>query len=90
MAHNGLSDAKPVIYFGVIGEDTGVCYLASLRLEKDSTGSAHRLLAVFAFMLAGERWVYLSTTSETPDASTAADVLELAKASAKNFMKLNP
>lgn len=89
MAHNGLSEAKPVIYFGVVGEDAGVCYLASLRLEKDSTGLPHRVLAVFAFMLAGDRWVYLSTNGETPDASTAADVLELAKATAKEFMKLN-
>jgi hypothetical protein len=89
MAHKGLSVDKPVIYFGVIGEDAGACYLASLRLENDSTGTPHRLLAVFAFMVAGDRWVYLSTTSETPDASTAADVLELAKSSAKDFMKLN-
>lgn len=89
MAHAGISAEKPVIYFGVIGEDEGVCYLSSLRLESDATGATHRLLAVFAFMLAGDRWVYLSTNGETPDASTAADVLELAKATAKDFMKLN-
>ena len=90
MAHKGLSADKPIIYFGVIGEDEGVCYLASLRMENDQTGTPHRLLAVFAFMLAGERWVYLSTNRDTPDASTAADVLQTAKSAAQDFMRLNP
>jgi hypothetical protein len=90
MAHAGLSAQKPIIYFGVVGEDAGVCYLSSLRLEKDSTGTSHRLLAVFAFVLAGNRWVYLSATRETDDASTAADVLYMAKSAVKDFMRVNP
>jgi hypothetical protein len=90
MAHKGLSETNPVIYFGVIGDEPGVCYMASLRIEKDTTGNEHRLLAVFAFLLAGERWVYLSTTREAADAAIAEEVFEHAKRRTVAFKGLNP
>lgn len=90
MAHKGLSAEHPVIYFGVIGEEQGVCYLSSLRLETDSLGAPHRLLSVVGFMTSGDRWVHLSAHRETPDASTAGDVFALVQRSAQEFMRDNP
>lgn len=90
MAHKGLSPEKRVIYFGVVGEERGVCYLSSLRLETDGTGTEHRLLTVVGFMVAGDRWVHLSAQRETPDGSTADGVFALARQGVEEFLRLNP
>jgi hypothetical protein len=88
-AHTTLSLEKPVVYFGVIGEEIGACYLAALRLEQGPAGTAQRQLTVTAFMLAAQQWVYQSVRRNSDAGGRHDDVLQLARTTARAFLDTN-
>ncbi len=88
-AHKSLSDQRPVVYFGVVGNDPEVCYMASLTLEGDPAGRNHPMLNVFAFMAVGDTWVYQTVRRRADDASGAQEVLYDAKNGARDFLRGN-
>jgi hypothetical protein len=88
-AHTTLSPDKPVVYFGVIGEEIGACYLAALRLEQRPAGAAQRQLTVTAFMLAARQWIYQSVRRNSDAGGRHDEVLQLARATARAFLDKN-
>jgi hypothetical protein len=88
-AHTTLSPEKPVVYFGVIGEEIGACYLAALRLELRPAGAAQRQLTVTAFMLAARQWVYQSVRRNSDAGGRHDDVLALSRVTAQAFLRKN-
>jgi hypothetical protein len=87
--HAALERAVPVVYFGVVGEDPGVCYLASLRAEESPRGERHRFLTVTAFMLASQQWVYQSVRRTSLQGQAHDGVYELARTTARAFLMQN-
>lgn len=87
--HAKLSPQTPVVYFGVIGEEIGACYLAALRLEQGPTGATQRQLTVTAFMLAAQQWVYQSVRRNSDAGGRHEEVLALARSTARAFLDKN-
>jgi hypothetical protein len=87
--HAKLSPQTPVVYFGVIGEEIGACYLAALRLDHGPTGAALRHLTVTAFMLAARQWVYQSVRRNSTAGDAHGQVLALSRATAQAFLAKN-
>jgi hypothetical protein len=88
-ALKSLTDANPQVFFGVIGQDRGTCYMASLTLEPEPNGAKHKMLNVFAIMAAGDTWVYHTTRRFSDDASNAQETLYIAKNAARALLREN-
>jgi hypothetical protein len=86
LGHAALDRARTVVHFGVIGEDPGVCYLASLTADRSPEGSDARLLTVTAFMLSGRQWIYQSLRRHSPSATLAESQFETARTAARSFL----
>jgi hypothetical protein len=87
--HSALGRDRSVVYFGVIGEEPGVCFLAQLRNEKSPAGEEARLLTVTAFMLAGRQWIYQSVRRRSQTGATAERLFETSRLAARAFLAGN-
>jgi hypothetical protein len=88
--HAALDSRAAVVHFGVVGEEPGLCYLASLRAETSPAGVSARLLTVTAFMVTARQWVYHSMRRQAVPGEAAEPMLELAKTAARDFLAANP
>jgi hypothetical protein len=87
--HAALDGKTPVVHFGVIGEEPGVCFLGSLRTEMGPAGIEGRFLTVTAFMVAARQWVYHSVRRHSVPTNPASPILQQAQASARTFLAAN-
>lgn len=81
--------SRSVIYFGVVAEDFGACFLGSLKRETAPSGTEARVLTVTAFMIVGSRWVYQSLRRLSATPAAADDMLVAARAAARSFLLEN-
>jgi hypothetical protein len=89
-ASSRLSDEKPEVFLGVIGEEEHACYLSALRIVFSPSGAPQKFLIVTAFMQAGDRWITQSirrTLTGTREGAEA--VLDAAKRHSKFFADSN-
>lgn len=89
IAHGRLNESAPVVYFGVVAEEPGACFLATLKRETSPKGDEARVLTVTAFMVAGRRWVYQSLRRLSASAASADSVLAMSRAEAHRFIESN-
>lgn len=89
-SHTMLSPKRPIIWLGVVAEEQGACYLASLRLLQGEPGEYRRLLTVTAFMMANEKWVYQSVRGRAATREESTSLLDRSTRATQTFLANNP
>jgi hypothetical protein len=85
-SHSLVSITRPVIYFGVVGEDLGACYIATLTLSQGPTGEYRRFLTVTSIFVADKQWIYVSRRAHAPYTEPADALLQSVRSSTKAFL----